>query len=117
MRRCIASGPRRIASARACNAEACAAQPVVAEAALGPVHMHCGTCNGLCSATVAFGVSDLHGTGVRLAQVQQYLEPRLARELRTQAKRLGVGPATVFHAAWALAVACTSARAVADDAD
>src|SRR6185312_15780859 len=60
--------------------------------------------------TAPFGLLDVHGDGSRIEQATQALERDLAGRLRKQARRLGVTTATLFHAAWALVVACASAR-------
>ena len=60
--------------------------------------------------TAPFGLLDVQGDGTRVESAQQALPDPLARRLRLQARRLGVSPATVFHAVWALVLAHTSAR-------
>jgi amino acid adenylation domain-containing protein/thioester reductase-like protein len=60
--------------------------------------------------TAPFGLMDVHGDGSRIEEVAQALEPELARRIREQARRIGVSAATLFHAAWGLVVAHTSAR-------
>ncbi|MDB6015101.1 MAG: amino acid adenylation protein, partial [Gammaproteobacteria bacterium] len=60
--------------------------------------------------TAPFGLLELHGAGGQVDQVRQALEPALARRVRTQARRLGLSAATLFHAAWGLVVAHTSGR-------
>ena len=60
--------------------------------------------------TAPFGLLDVHGGASQIDEVQQQLEPQLAKRLRTQARRLGVSAATLFHAAWGLVVAHTSGR-------
>jgi amino acid adenylation domain-containing protein len=60
--------------------------------------------------TAPFGLLDVHGDGSRIEEARQALDPALARRVREQARRLGVSAATLFHAAWALVVACTSGR-------
>ena len=60
--------------------------------------------------TAPFGVLDVHGDGSRIEEVHEALDPRLARRVRTQARRLLVSTATIFHAAWALVIAATSGR-------
>jgi hypothetical protein len=60
--------------------------------------------------TAPFGLLDVHGTGSRIEEAREALEPALAMRVRTQARRLSVSAATLFHAAWALVVAMTSAR-------
>jgi amino acid adenylation domain-containing protein len=60
--------------------------------------------------TAPFGVLDVHGDGSGIKEARRALQPDLAQRLRTQARHLGVGAATLFHAAWALVVARTSGR-------
>jgi amino acid adenylation domain-containing protein len=60
--------------------------------------------------TAPFGLLDVHGDGSRIDRVDRPIEPALARRIRTQSRRLGVSPATLFHAAWALVLARTTAR-------
>jgi amino acid adenylation domain-containing protein len=60
--------------------------------------------------TAPFGRLDVHGDGSRIEVVYQPFEPELARRVRTQARRLSVSAATLFHAAWALVVSRTSGR-------
>jgi amino acid adenylation domain-containing protein len=60
--------------------------------------------------TAPFGLLDVQGDGSQSRQARQGLEPALSRRIRLQGRRLGVSAATVFHAAWALVVAGTSAR-------
>lgn len=60
--------------------------------------------------TAPFGLIDVHGDGTQIEEASADVQLALARSLRTQAQRLGVSAATLFHAAWALVVACTSGR-------
>ena len=60
-----------------------------------------------------FGLLDVHGDGSRIEHAHRSLEPALSLQIRSQARGLGVSPATLFHAAWALVVAGTSGQ---DDA-
>jgi amino acid adenylation domain-containing protein len=60
--------------------------------------------------TAPFGLLDVHGDGSRIRETRQVLETGLGRRIRTQARRLGVSAATLFHAAWALVVSRTSGR-------
>jgi amino acid adenylation domain-containing protein len=57
-----------------------------------------------------FGLLDVQGGGGRIDQATQVLDLTLAQRVRAQARRLGVSSATMFHAAWGLVVARTSAR-------
>jgi amino acid adenylation domain-containing protein len=60
--------------------------------------------------TVPFGLLNVHGDGSRIEEARQVLEPGLASRVRTEARRLGVTAATLFHAAWGLVVSRTSGR-------
>jgi amino acid adenylation domain-containing protein len=60
--------------------------------------------------TLPFGLTDVHGDGSRLEEDYQLIEPSLAQKVRSAARRLGVSPATLFHAAWGLVVSATSGR-------
>src|SRR5581483_7652003 len=60
--------------------------------------------------TAPFGLLDVHGDGSRIQESYEELESALARRIRVQARRLSVSAATLFHAAWGLVVARTSAR-------
>jgi len=60
--------------------------------------------------TAPFGLLDVHRDGSRIEESRQVLEPAFAKRVRTHARRLGISAATLFHAAWSLVVARTSAR-------
>lgn len=60
--------------------------------------------------TAPFGLLDVHADGTSLGEASQMLPAGLAAKIGSQARRLAVSPATLFHAAWALVVAQTSAR-------
>ncbi len=60
--------------------------------------------------TAPFGVLDVHGHSSQLEGVHQKLNIRLAKRIRTHARRLGVSAAALFHASWALVVSRTSGR-------
>jgi amino acid adenylation domain-containing protein/FkbH-like protein/thioester reductase-like protein len=60
--------------------------------------------------TAPFELLNVHGDGSRIEECREDLDADLARRTRAQARRLGTSPATLFHAAWALVVAHTSAR-------
>jgi amino acid adenylation domain-containing protein len=60
--------------------------------------------------TAPFGLLDVRANGSRINGAEQILEPELGRRVRLEARRLGVSAATLFHSAWALVVALTSAR-------
>ncbi|MFE9429326.1 amino acid adenylation domain-containing protein, partial [Kitasatospora sp. NPDC006697] len=58
--------------------------------------------------TSPFGVLDLRGDGSAPGSARLALPEALVGRLREQARRLGVGPATLLHVAWARVVAATS---------
>jgi amino acid adenylation domain-containing protein len=60
--------------------------------------------------TAPFGLLDVHGDGSRIEQARRELAPALSEGVRSHARRLGVSPAALFHAAWGLVVSGTSAR-------
>jgi amino acid adenylation domain-containing protein len=60
--------------------------------------------------TVPFGLANVRGDGSQLEEARLTLDPELARTVRARARRLGVSPAMLFHAAWALVVSRSSAR-------
>jgi amino acid adenylation domain-containing protein len=57
-----------------------------------------------------FGLADIHGDGSRLEEAIQKADDILVRRVRSQARKLKVSVATLFHTAWGLVVARTSAR-------
>ena len=65
---------------------------------------------GVDEPTAPFGVLDVRGHAGDVEEATQTLDPRVAAQVRAQARRLGVSPARLFHAAWALVVARTSGR-------
>jgi amino acid adenylation domain-containing protein len=60
--------------------------------------------------TAPFGLLDVQAEGGRIAEAHCLLEASLSQRIRSQARRLGVSAATLFHAAWALVVSRTSGR-------
>jgi len=60
--------------------------------------------------TAPFGLLDVHGDGSQIEQVRVNLDPALSYRIRSQARQRGVSAATIFHAAYGLVVARTSAR-------
>jgi amino acid adenylation domain-containing protein len=60
--------------------------------------------------TAPFGLLDVRGDGLDVEEARVSLQPKLARALRAHARRLGVTPSSLFHLAWALVLARTSAR-------
>lgn len=60
--------------------------------------------------TAPFDLTDVRGDSSRIDVACEAVDPTLSREVRAQARRLGVSPATLFHAGWALVMAKTSGR-------
>jgi amino acid adenylation domain-containing protein len=60
--------------------------------------------------TAPFGLLDVRGDGSRIHEACEECDATVARRVRTQARRLGVSAATLFHAAWGLVIARTSGR-------
>ena len=60
--------------------------------------------------TAPFGLLDVHGDGTQIDDAHETVDAALAARIRTQARRLGVSSATLFHAGWALVVAHASRR-------
>jgi amino acid adenylation domain-containing protein len=60
--------------------------------------------------TAPFGLMDARREGAGFRQAKENAGGALGRAARTQARRLGVSAATLFHAAWGLVVAHTSGR-------
>jgi len=60
--------------------------------------------------TAPFGLMDVHGSAERVDSSFEQLDAVLGDRLRARARLLGVSPATLFHAAWAVVVSRTSGR-------
>jgi amino acid adenylation domain-containing protein len=60
--------------------------------------------------TAPFGLLEVRGNGLDVEEARLPLQPKLARAVRANARRLGVTPSSLFHLAWALVLARTSAR-------
>jgi len=60
--------------------------------------------------TAPFGLMDVRGDGTGIHGAHEELQADLGNRLRRQARHLRVTAATLFHAAWALAVAKTGGR-------
>lgn len=58
--------------------------------------------------TAPFGLFDVRGDGTQSEEACLTFDPSLSQKVRIQARRLGVSPARLFHAAWGLVVARTS---------
>ncbi|WP_266103416.1 non-ribosomal peptide synthetase, partial [Xanthomonas campestris] len=61
-------------------------------------------------ASLPFGLANLPGDGAAIQQASRSVAPELARQIKQQARLLGVTAASVFHLAWAQVVARTSGR-------
>lgn len=57
-----------------------------------------------------FGLMDVHGDGSEIIEATEALPAALAHKVRGTARKLGVSPATIVHAAFGLLVARTSGR-------
>ena len=60
--------------------------------------------------TAPFGLLDVHTAGSRVEEARHALSPSQAGRVKSQARRLGVSVAALFHAAWALVISRTSGR-------
>ncbi|MGC4060737.1 MAG: amino acid adenylation domain-containing protein [Aquabacterium sp.] len=60
--------------------------------------------------TLPFGLRDVHDGNGQIDQHRLHLDEALAHRLRDSARQLGVGPAAVFHAAWAMVVGQCAGR-------
>ncbi|WP_448042759.1 amino acid adenylation domain-containing protein [Bradyrhizobium liaoningense] len=60
--------------------------------------------------TTPFGLDRVHGDGGGVVEARRMLPEQLSVRLRTQARRLGVSLASLFHLAWGQVVARTSGR-------
>ena len=60
--------------------------------------------------TAPFGLLEPQADSSGREETREQLETALARRMRAQARRLGVGASALLHAAWALVVAHTSGR-------
>ncbi|WP_369929401.1 amino acid adenylation domain-containing protein [Xanthomonas sp. NCPPB 2632] len=60
--------------------------------------------------TAPFGLMDVNGDGSRLDEARLRLDDEASRRIRHVARSLGITPATLFHAAWAVVVGTTSGR-------
>jgi amino acid adenylation domain-containing protein/thioester reductase-like protein len=60
--------------------------------------------------TAPYGLLEAHGDGIQIETAHERFDPAFAQRVRRQARGLGVSAATLFHAAWGLVVAHTSAR-------
>lgn len=65
---------------------------------------------GITEVSAPFELLSVHGDGSRMEEAQELLELELAKRVRACAKSLSIGPAALFHAAWGLVVAATTAR-------
>jgi amino acid adenylation domain-containing protein/thioester reductase-like protein len=66
--------------------------------------------SGIDEPTAPFEITDIQGADSSIKEAYEDLPPDVAHRIRVQSRRLGISNATLFHAAWALVVARTSAR-------
>ncbi|PHM65244.1 Amino acid adenylation [Xenorhabdus stockiae] len=60
--------------------------------------------------TVSFGILDVHSGNKEIAEARQSIDAKLAKAIRTQAKRQGISPSILFHTALAMVLAKVSGR-------
>jgi amino acid adenylation domain-containing protein len=60
--------------------------------------------------TLPFGLLDVQGDGSGIEEVRQDVSADLARRLRSQARQLGVSPASLYHLVWAQVLGAVSGR-------
>ncbi|CAG0942382.1 hypothetical protein GPROT2_01677, partial [Gammaproteobacteria bacterium] len=60
--------------------------------------------------TTPFGLADVHDGGIDAAEAAQPVDEQLGERLRAQARRLGVGVASLCHLAWALVLSRLAGR-------
>jgi amino acid adenylation domain-containing protein/thioester reductase-like protein len=70
----------------------------------------CGKLADIDEPTASFGLADVHGDGSNIEEAREDLDAQLAQRVRRQVRQLGVSAATLFHAAWSLAIAHSSGR-------
>lgn len=69
-----------------------------------------GRLGGVTEPTAPFGLADVRGDGKALEIASEVLGSQLVVRVKSQARRLGVSVATLFHVIWALVVAGVSGR-------
>ncbi|KAG0195646.1 hypothetical protein BGX28_000923, partial [Mortierella sp. GBA30] len=62
------------------------------------------------SPSLPYGVTDVHGDGTMFTESRRMLPQELTKQLRSQARRLGVSLASLHHLAWAMVIARTSGQ-------
>jgi len=60
--------------------------------------------------TAAFGLTEALGDAADTESAEETIDESLARRVQTQARALGVTPATLFHSAWSLVLSHVSGR-------
>ncbi|KAK48742.1 hypothetical protein BG58_25910 [Caballeronia jiangsuensis] len=60
--------------------------------------------------TLPYGLSDVQSNGLGIAEFRTTLPVRLSRQLREEARKLGVSVASLFHLAWAQVLGRVSGR-------
>ena len=66
--------------------------------------------NGIDEPTAAYGLVELHASDANIVEARARLDANLASSIRSIGRKVGVSPARVFHAAWAMTLAHTSGR-------
>jgi amino acid adenylation domain-containing protein len=69
-----------------------------------------GMLGDVTESTAPFGVLDVRGDGSQLDNVGAVVPAEVGGRIRRLAREMGVSPAIIFHAAWALVLAATSGR-------
>ncbi|MDO7929874.1 amino acid adenylation domain-containing protein, partial [Pseudomonas sp. KFB-139] len=60
--------------------------------------------------TLPFGLHDVQGDGQGIQEVRQVVDASLGQRLRVQARKLGVGAASLYHLGWARVLGALSGR-------
>ncbi|RMQ48866.1 Amino acid adenylation, partial [Pseudomonas cichorii] len=60
--------------------------------------------------TLPFGLHNVQGDGQGIQEVRQVVDAALGQRLRAQARKLGVGPASLYHLGWARVLGALAGR-------
>jgi len=60
--------------------------------------------------TLPYGLQDVQGDGLGIAELSQPINPLLGQRLRAQARQLGVSAASLFHLGWAQVLAVLTSK-------
>ena len=60
--------------------------------------------------TLPYGLQDVQGDGLGIAELSQPINPLLGQRLRVQARQLGVSAASLFHLGWAQVLATLTGK-------